>query len=645
MRHGRRHATTTDRRSRRRGGMPIARGDAALDRRDRPRAADDARACAQRRSMRRPRPARRRCAGDAARSRRRRPSLAQQQADFWSGQHGLVAALRRRRATSRIRCRPRADKDRRFAAPQWRDNPVFDMIRQSYLLVSDHMLEGRRCARRASIRAAARAAALRHARLHRCDEPVQLRATNPQVLEKTIETQAARTCSRGSSICSPTSSKGQLTHTDPNAFEVGRNIAATPGKVIHETPLYQLIQYTPTTEQVLETPLVIFPPWINRFYILDLNPEKSFIRWAVEQGLTVFVVSWKSADASLADVDDGRLCRCAGRSTRSTRCASCSASRRVHAIGYCVAGTDARRDARAARRARRGRQGRERDLLHRAGRFHATPATSTLFIDDEQMKLIEQHRRRQGLSRRALYGGDVQPAARARPDLELCRQQLSDGRGLSAVRPAPLERRHDQPAAQMAPRLSRRPLSRQQAGRAGRDRDRRHADRPDQGRDARLCPGRPRGSYRARRKACGRSPTISAGRCASCSPDRAISPAWSTRRRARNINIGPTTRRSTRSTSSSRARPRPRAAGGPTGSAGSRQLVRTRSPADGARIPGEGKLPAIEDAPGTLRQDRDEACSSRDELRPHSLLHCTIALAIRRARALIVHCNMDRGGE
>ena len=83
---------------------------------------------------------------------------------------------------------------------------------------------------------------------------------------------------------------------------MGRNIAATPGKVVKETPLYQLIQYTPTTDAVLETPLIIFPPWINRFYILDLNPEKSFIRWAVAQGLTVFVVSWKSADATLGEV-------------------------------------------------------------------------------------------------------------------------------------------------------------------------------------------------------------------------------------------------------------------------------------------------------------------------------------------------------
>src|SRR3546814_2242045 len=97
-------------------------------------------------------------------------------------------------------------------------------------------------------------------------------------------------------------SRGQLTQTRADAFELGRNIASTPGKVVFETELFQLIQYNPTTEEVFRKPLLIFPPWINRFYILDLSPEKSFIRWAVEQGHTVFIVSWKSADETLKDV-------------------------------------------------------------------------------------------------------------------------------------------------------------------------------------------------------------------------------------------------------------------------------------------------------------------------------------------------------
>ena len=95
---------------------------------------------------------------------------------------------------------------------------------------------------------------------------------------------------------------GQMSQSKAGAFELGRNLAMTSGKVIHETRLFQLIHYAPTTETVLKTPLVVFPPWINRFYILDLTPEKSFVRWCVDQGVSLFMVSWKSADESLADV-------------------------------------------------------------------------------------------------------------------------------------------------------------------------------------------------------------------------------------------------------------------------------------------------------------------------------------------------------
>jgi polyhydroxyalkanoate synthase len=131
---------------------------------------------------------------------------------------------------------------------------------------------------------------------------------------------------------------GQMTQSKPGAFEVGRNLATTPGKVIHETPLYQLIQYTPTTERVLETPLVVFPPWINRFYILDLNPEKSFVKWCVEQGVTLFMVSWKSADESIADagLDDYVL---KGQIDAIDTIRDLLDVKSVHAIGYCVAGT------------------------------------------------------------------------------------------------------------------------------------------------------------------------------------------------------------------------------------------------------------------------------------------------------------------
>src|SRR3546814_4645207 len=125
--------------------------------------------------------------------------------------------------------------------------------------------------------------------------PSNFALTNPEVIDRTIATGGRNLISCLQYMLADLS-RGQLTQTQADAFEVGRNLAATPGKVVFETDLFQLIQYTPTTGDVYRKPLLVFPPWINRFYILDLNPQKSFIRWAVEQGLTVFVVSWTSAD-------------------------------------------------------------------------------------------------------------------------------------------------------------------------------------------------------------------------------------------------------------------------------------------------------------------------------------------------------------
>jgi len=160
--------------------------------------------------------------------------------------------------------------------------------------------------------------------------------TNPVVLKRTIETKGQNLL-KGMRHLINDLKKGQLTHTDAEAFELGVNLAATPGKVVHETPLYQLVQYSPSTDEVFATPLIIFPPWINRFYILDLTAKKSFIKWAVDQGITVFVVSWKSADASMKDVvwDDYIRAQIDAIDTVRERLKAPS----VHTIGYCVAGT------------------------------------------------------------------------------------------------------------------------------------------------------------------------------------------------------------------------------------------------------------------------------------------------------------------
>jgi polyhydroxyalkanoate synthase len=227
-------------------------------------------------------------------------------------------------------------KDRRFAAPEWRENPIFDTIRQTYLRVSDQLLgtadqiEGVDAETREKLRFATRS-------FVDAMSPSNFALTNPQVLKRTLETRGENLL-KGLANMLKDIAAGQLTQTKPGVFEVGRNLATTPGKVVKQTPLYQLIQYTPTTDHVLKTPVVIFPPWINRFYILDLSPEKSFVKWCVDNGVTLFMVSWKSADESIADasLDDYVL---KGQVDAIDTVRDLLGVEGVHAIGYCVAGT------------------------------------------------------------------------------------------------------------------------------------------------------------------------------------------------------------------------------------------------------------------------------------------------------------------
>ena len=282
--------------------------------------------------------------------------------------------------------KPEHSRDKRFKAAEWRDNPVFDWIRQSYLLVSDHLqrgvdeVPGLDEKQREQMRFATRA-------MVDAMSPSNFPATNPQVLQKTIET-GGENLLTGLKNMLADMGKGQLTHTDTEAFEVGRNIAITPGKVVKRTPLYELIQYEPTTKKVLAVPLIIFPPWINRYYILDLTAEKSFIKWAVDQGLTVFVVSWRSADATMKDVTWDDYVE-AGQIDAIDTVRALLKVDAVHTIGYCVAGTTLA--ATLAVLAARGRA----DIVKSATFFTAQVDFSRAgellnFVDDEQLKLIEQ---------------------------------------------------------------------------------------------------------------------------------------------------------------------------------------------------------------------------------------------------------------
>lgn len=232
---------------------------------------------------------------------------------------------------------PVADqKDKRFASEAWRETPAFDFMRQSYLLASNYWLEATHSLEGLEEKEQARARFLVKQFVDAMS-PSNFALTNPEVLTKTIATGGSNLM-KGLDHLLDDLKAGRMRMTDEQAFEVGRNVAVTPGKVVHENRLMQIIQYAPTTDSVHETPLLIFPPWINKFYILDLTPEKSFIRWAVSQGLTVFVVSWKNADESLADVTMDSYVE-EGMLTAIDAVRAICGTKSTHTIGYCVAGT------------------------------------------------------------------------------------------------------------------------------------------------------------------------------------------------------------------------------------------------------------------------------------------------------------------
>lgn len=277
------------------------------------------------------------------------------------------------------------EKDRRFAAPEWQHHPLFAFIRQSYGAITERMLASADAIDGVDPQVKKQ---LRFATSSFLDamSPSNFALTNPTVWQRTLETRGENLV-RGLEHMLKDLKRGQLSHVDTSQFTLGVNVAATPGKVIHETPLYQLVQYAPTTDRVLATPLLIFPPWINRFYILDLNPEKSFVRWAVDQGLTVFIVSWKSADASMKDVvwDDYIAAQIDAIEVVREQLEVPS----VHCIGYCVAGTTL-----AATLAILAAQG-AADRVATATFFtaqvdFARAGDLKLMVDEAHLKLLEQ---------------------------------------------------------------------------------------------------------------------------------------------------------------------------------------------------------------------------------------------------------------
>lgn len=229
--------------------------------------------------------------------------------------------------------------DRRFQDPAWQENLLFDFIKQSYLLNSRTLISSVNDV--GGLDDLARKRLQYYARqVVSALAPTNFAATNPEVLRKAVETRGENLLKGMQQLLEDkerSTNMLSIAMTDPHAFEVGRNLACTPGKVVAQNRVMQLIQYSPTTEAVHRKPLLIVPSWVNKFYILDLSEQNSFVKWAVDQGFTVFMLSWVNPDSSHADLGFEDYMQ-QGILAALDHIEALTGQRKVIAMGYCLGG-------------------------------------------------------------------------------------------------------------------------------------------------------------------------------------------------------------------------------------------------------------------------------------------------------------------
>ncbi len=322
--------------------------------------------------------------------------LVQAQLGLWQDYMSLWQSTARRMmgidSTPVIQADP---ADRRFRDDAWRESEVFDFIKQSYLLSARFVQDvvshvdglDERTAQKVDFYSRQFIDAM---------SPSNFLLTNPEVLRRTAET-GGENLVRGLNnlLADLESGRGKLRikMTDMDAFSIGENIAVSPGKVVYQNDLMQLIQYAPSTEKVLKRPLLIVPPWINKFYILDLRPKNSLVRWAVAQGHTVFMVSWVNPDEKLAEKDFADYMR-EGILDALGAIEKATGERAINAIGYCLGGTLL--GSTLAWMAANGD-----DRIKTATFFVSLldfreSGELNVFIDEEQLKMLEERMQRRG---------------------------------------------------------------------------------------------------------------------------------------------------------------------------------------------------------------------------------------------------------
>lgn len=316
-------------------------------------------------------------------------SLGEDYARLWQA---TAAALQGETAAPVIEPQP---GDRRFKDEDWTANPTFSAIKQFYLLAA-RWLESM-VANADGLDPRTRQKAMFYLRQFlSAVAPTNFIATNPKVLKLTAESKGENLRKGFENLLDDMErSRGplQVALTDTSAFKPGENIATTPGKVVYQNELMQLIQYTPSTETVYRRPLMIVPPWINKYYVLDMQPKNSFIRWAVGEGHTVFVLSWVNPHGELSakTFDDYLL---DGPLAALDAIREATGEREVNALGYCIGGT--------LLACALAWLAKEEDKRIVSGTFFTTmldfsdPGELGVFIDEEQIDLVEKHMQKKG---------------------------------------------------------------------------------------------------------------------------------------------------------------------------------------------------------------------------------------------------------
>jgi polyhydroxyalkanoate synthase len=327
---------------------------------------------------------------DSSRSSDLQTRLAKDYLDLWGS---AVRRMSGQEAAPAITPSPR---DKRFADPEWKSNQFFDFVMQLYLLTTKWAQELVRDADGLDPHTR-RKAEFYVQQVTNALSPSNFVLTNPEVLRETVAS-SGENLARGLKMLAEDIAAGKgmlkIRQSNPDNLVVGVNMATTPGKVIYQNEMMQLIQYAPTTEKVLRTPLLIVPPWINKFYILDLKPEKSYIKWCVDQGITVFVISWVNPDKRLGNKSWEDYMK-EGPLTAMDVIEKVTGEMKVHTAGYCVGGTMLATTLAWLAEKRRQRVSSATFFAAQVDFTHA--GDLLVFVDEEQIAALEQDMKAAGV--------------------------------------------------------------------------------------------------------------------------------------------------------------------------------------------------------------------------------------------------------